>query len=456
MKLSTKIQLYTTVMIVLTLIVVNVFVYITFKKNAIQNEVHQLENRGINIIKELEKSNQTKQDNEKIIVNHLLSDGSVTIVNQNNKRKLQIMTKQHYRNLIEDYSDKQADKYITRGNHHFVMVSVPVLWEDKETVNLQIYENIDKKHESFENLKWILIGSTIMVTIITFILNMIITHSILKPIHLLINKMSNIHKTKGYTKIESIENTSKELDDLTDTFNLMMKRLSEQEEKEQSFIANASHELKTPITVIKSYSEMLKRFGKSKPEVLDEGLDAIHEEAIRMSYLANQMLQITSFHKQTKHNERESFELIQLLQSTAKKLSITHGRKIEVQSKIKTLHIKLNQEQFVQLITIFIDNAIKYSDKSVVITLNQKHKNVMLQIEDKGIGIPAESLDKIFNRFYRVDKARTRKTGGSGLGLYIAKEIAQANDIRIDVYSELNYGTTVKLTIKEQYIETFS
>lgn len=109
-----------------------------------------------------------------------------------------------------------------------------------------------------------------------------------------------------------------------------------------------------------------------------------------------------------------------------------------------------------QLITIFIDNAIKYSDKSVVITLNQKHKNVMLQIEDKGIGIPAESLDKIFNRFYRVDKARTRKTGGSGLGLYIAKEIAQANDIGINVYSELNYGTTVKLTIKEQYIETFS
>lgn len=209
MKLSTKIQLYTTVMIVLTLMIVNTFVYIKFKENDIQNEVYQLENRAINIIKELEKSNKSKENNEKIIVNHLLSDGSVTIVDRNNNRKLQIMTKQHYRNLIEDYTDKQTDKYITRGNQHFVMVSVPVLWEDKETVNLQIYENIDMKHESFENLKWILIGSTIMVSIITFILNMIITHSILKPIHLLINKMSNIHKTKGYTKIESIETHQK-------------------------------------------------------------------------------------------------------------------------------------------------------------------------------------------------------------------------------------------------------
>lgn len=455
MKLRTKIQLYTTVMIVLTLIVVNIFVYISFKNNAIQSEVHQLENRAINIIKELEKSNKTKRDNEEIIVNHLLSDGSVTVVDKSNKRKLQIMTKQQYRNLIENYKEKQTDKYITRGEHHFVMVSVPVLWEDKETVNLQIYENIDMKHESFENLKWILIGSTIMVTIITFILNMIITHSILKPIHLLINKMSKIHKTKGYEKIESVENTSKELDDLTDTFNLMMKRLSEQEEKEKSFIANASHELKTPITVIKSYSEMLKRFGKTKPEVLEEGLDAIHEEAKRMSYLASQMLQITSFHDQSENEEVRSFELINVLQRIVKKLSVTHQRNIEFKTHIKSLNAKLNQEQFIQLITIFIDNAIKYSDKDVVISLNQRNKNVILQIQDKGIGIPAESLDKIFNRFYRVDKARTRKTSGSGLGLNIAKEIAQINDIGIDVQSELSQGTTVKLTIKEQYIEIF-
>lgn len=453
MKLSTKIQLYTTVMIVLTLIVVNVFVYITFKNNAIQNEVHQLENRAINIIKELEKSNHSKESDKKIIVNHLLSDGSVTIVSQNNKRKLQIMTKKQYRNLIEDYSDKQIDKYITRGEHHFVMVSVPVLWEDKETVNLQIFENVDMKHESFENLKWILIGSTFILAVITIILNIIITHSILKPINLLINKMSNVHKTKGYEKIESVSNTTKELEDLTNTFNLMMNRLSEQEEKEQSFIANASHELKTPITVIKSYSEMLKRFGKTKPEVLDEGLDAIHEEAKRMSYLASQMLQITSFHKQVKDEVANSFELIEVLRNIAKKLSITHKREIDIQTQLNKLNVKINQEQFIQLITIFIDNAIKYSDDIVMISINKDNNNLILNIEDEGIGIPQESLDRIFNRFYRVDKARTRKTGGSGLGLYIAKEIAQSNDIEIDVSSELKKGTTVKLTIKEQYIE---
>ncbi|UXR73548.1 HAMP domain-containing histidine kinase [Staphylococcus sp. IVB6238] len=453
MKLRTKIQMYTTMMIVITLIIVNVFVYMTFKKNAIDSEVHQIENRAVNIIKELEKSQNHSGDNERIIVNHLLSDGSIAIIDHNNKRKIQIMTNKDYDSLVSKYSDKQMDRYVEHKGHYFVMVSVPVLWENDETVNLQIYENVDMKHESFETLKWILIGSTVMLTLIIFILNMIITHNILKPIHLLIDKMSNINKTKGYRKVEKLERSTKELDDLTDTFNFMMQRLSEQEEKEQSFIANASHELKTPITVIHSYSDMLKRFGKQKPELLDEGLDVIHEEAKRMKSLTNQMLQITSFQQKKQQSEMDIFDVTQVLRQLTKKFMLTYDRDIIIKGEEKPIYISASQEQLIQLFTIFIDNAMKYSDEVIVIQIGRVNQVIHIQIIDKGEGIPKESLNKIFDRFYRVDKARTRQSGGSGLGLYIAKEIAQQNQVDISMASTVGEGTTITLNIKEHVIE---
>ncbi|WP_414049083.1 ATP-binding protein [Macrococcus animalis] len=454
MKLRTKIQIYTTVMIVLTLIIVNIIVFITFKNSSINNEVYQLENKAINIIKEIEKNSDNKTNREKIIVNHLLSDGSIAVIGADNKSKIQIMTKQQYKLLKQEFSEKQIEGTLHRGAHHFAYISIPIIWKDGETANLQIYENIDVKFESFETLKWILIGSTIMLTLIIFILNLIITHNILKPIHQLIHKMSNINKTKGYEKVEKLGHTSKELDDLTDAFNLMMQRLSDQEEKEQSFIANASHELKTPITIILSYSDMLKRFGKTKPDLLEEGIDAIHEESLRMKYLAHQMLQITSFQQNSKNAEVSTFNLLEVIEHTAQKLSLTHHRKINVVNKISQENVKLIKDQFIQLITIFIDNAIKYSNKEVDIHIIEAHNDIAINIIDQGIGIPEESIENIFNRFYRVDKARARKTGGSGLGLYIAKEIAQANNIGIKVESKINCGTTMTLTIKEKYIES--
>lgn len=445
--------MYTTVMIVITLVIVNVFVYMTFKRNAIHSEVHQIENRAINIIKELEKSQNQHGDNERIIVNHLLSDGSIAIVDDKNKRKLHIMTNKDYRSLVTGYSNQQVDRYMEHDGHYFVMVSIPVVWENKETVNLQIYENVDMKHESFETLKWILIGSTVMLTLIIFILNMIITHNILKPIHLLINKMSNIYKTKGYQKVEKLEHTSKELDDLTDTFNLMMTRLSDQEEKEQRFIANASHELKTPITVIHSYSEMLKRFGKQKPELLDEGLDVIHEESKRMKSLAGQMLQITSFHQKKQQVELTQFDVVEVLDSLISKLMLAYDRLIVLTDTSRPVYITANREQLIQLFTIFIDNAIKYSDDQINIHVDEIKEDIQIHIVDSGEGIPEESLDKIFDRFYRVDKARTRENGGSGLGLYIAKEIAQQNHVLIDIVSTVGEGTNVTLKMKEHVIE---
>ncbi|MEX6218440.1 histidine kinase dimerization/phospho-acceptor domain-containing protein [Mammaliicoccus sciuri] len=285
MKLGTKIQLYTTVMIVIVVILINLVVYFVYQKISLDSEVTQLESRGINIMKELQNTTRENVNTEAVLQSYLLSDGYITLVNKNDKKVIQISTDVNYKNIGEPFKNEQYKKVVNKKGNHFAMVSLPIIWKNGEVSNLQIYENINFKYETFDILKGILIVSTFIILIVIFLLNRIITQIILKPINELIIKMNKTKETKHYTTIGINKDDTKELKELSQTFNDMMLYLKDHDEKQQAFILNASHELKTPITVISSYSEMLKRFGKTREDILEEGIDTINDEAKRLKYL---------------------------------------------------------------------------------------------------------------------------------------------------------------------------
>ncbi len=292
MKLGTKIQLYTTVMIVIVVILINLVVYFVYQKISLDSEVTQLESRGINIMKELQNTTRENVNTEAVLQSYLLSDGYITLVNKNDKKVIQISTDVNYKNIGEPFKNEQYKKVVNKKGNHFAMVSLPIIWKNGEVSNLQIYENINFKYETFDILKGILIVSTFIILIVIFLLNRIITQIILKPINELIIKMNKTKETKHYTTIGINKDDTKELKELSQTFNDMMLYLKDHDEKQQAFILNASHELKTPITVISSYSEMLKRFGKTREDILEEGIDTINDEAKRLKYLTEQMLDL--------------------------------------------------------------------------------------------------------------------------------------------------------------------
>ncbi|WP_239733492.1 HAMP domain-containing sensor histidine kinase [Mammaliicoccus sp. E-M22] len=449
MKLGTKIQLYTTVMIVIVVICINLFVYFVYQKISLESEVTQLESRGINIMKEFQNTSDSDVNTEAVLQSYLLSDGYITVVNPKNKNIVQISTDIKYKNLAESYKNRQYKKVVDKNGNHFAMVSLPIILKNGEVNNLQIFENIDFKYETFSILKWILIVSTFIILIVIFLLNRIITQIILKPINELIEQMNKTRETKHYSKININNNDMKELKELSNTFNEMMLNLKDHDEKQQAFILNASHELKTPITVMTSYSEMLKRFGKTRPDLLDEGIDTINEEAKRLKYLTEQMLDLAKIERTFHDIVFSNVDIVSQVSNLTKKLSQVYKRKINVHTNENVLIGKINKESFNQLITIFLDNAYKYSQSEIEQFLISKNKYIEIKIKDYGPGIPEEDIDKIFTRFYRIDKARSRQSGGSGLGLSIAKELASKNQIDIQVNSKLGIGSEFILKVRK-------
>ncbi|CAD2071682.1 sensor histidine kinase YkoH [Jeotgalicoccus coquinae] len=450
MKLGTKIQLYTTVMIAIVVVLTNLLIYFAYKHYSLEAEMGQLENRGNNIITEIQQAEESGISGETVLQYFSLSDGYITMLNEQQEHIVRIATEESYLELAKPYSTSQYTDSVSFNGENFVMVSMPVIWENGEVHSLQIYENVYFLYDTYNILKWILIISTIILLVLVFVLNQFITNLITSPIKQLVRRMSDRENVRRYKTIPVSKSDTLELKMLTDSYNDMMLTLKAHDDNQQAFIMNASHELKTPLTVISSYARMLERFGKTREDLLDEGITAISEETTRMKYLTEQFLSFTKVTHSDTNAEKEHIPAVKLIESIASRLEKVFKRNINIDSGGTNPYVYVHPPAFEQLLRIFLDNAYKYSTDDIDVSVDETEKSVIVAVTDYGIGIPKEDLNGIFTRFYRVDKARTRKTGGSGLGLSIAKQLAENNDMDISVKSIVNEGTTFTLTMKKE------
>ncbi|WP_250129887.1 cell wall metabolism sensor histidine kinase WalK [Jeotgalicoccus sp. WY2] len=372
------------------------------------------------------------------------------MLNEQEDHIVRIATEESYLELNQPYSTSQYTDRLSYNNEHFVMISIPVIWENGEVHSLQIYENIYFLYDTYNILKWILIISSVILLVLVFILNQVITNLITNPIKQLVRRMNDRGNVRLYKTIPVNKSDTFELKMLTDSYNDMMLTLKAHDDNQQAFIMNASHELKTPLTVISSYARMLERFGKTREDLLDEGITAISEETTRMKYLTEQFLSFTKVTHSDTDQDKEYIPAVQLIESVVARLEKVFKRNINIASAGTDPYVYVYPPAFEQLLRIFLDNAYKYSTKDIDVNIEENSEAVIIEVRDYGIGIPENELNDIFTRFYRVDKARTRKTGGSGLGLSIAKQLAENNDIKISVKSVINEGTTFKLTMKKE------
>lgn len=238
-----------------------------------------------------------------------------------------------------------------------------------------------------------------------------------------------------------------ELKDLSVTFNEMLDRLQTSYEKQYQFISDASHELRTPISVIQGYANLLSRWGKEDKETLDESVEAIKNESQSMKDLIEKLLFIARTENKHQPLEKTIFNIDELFNEIIKDYKIfdsTHYFQIEGKRNIS---IYADRKLIKQAVRIFIDNAVNYTEKDGTILLKSYIDNnkLYLLIKDNGIGISETDLPKIFDRFYRADTSRDKKSGGSGLGLGIAKIILDLHNGKIKVFSKINEGTEIQL-----------
>lgn len=222
------------------------------------------------------------------------------------------------------------------------------------------------------------------------------------------------------------------------------------EEMQKEFVANVSHELRTPLTTIKSYAETLLDGAVEEKEIAVSFLDVINHEADRMTALVQDLLELSRLdNKQTKF-KMQDISLNQIVEGSVDKYQIHAKKKKQTMTYTgvsEDYKIVGDSGRIEQVIKNIISNAVKYSydEASIHVDILEKGRFVVVKIQDTGMGIPEEDLARIFDRFYRVDKARSRAMGGTGLGLAIAKEIMEYHGGHIKVKSEVGVGTSFYL-----------
>ena len=224
----------------------------------------------------------------------------------------------------------------------------------------------------------------------------------------------------------------------------------------REFVANVSHELRTPLTSIKSYSETLMDGALEDTETAYRFLNVINSEADRMTRLVKDLLQLSRLENEQLQWNMQPFGFESLIRSSVEKIELSakeKGQIIECFSIGDKPQVLADKDRIEQVLLNVLTNAIKYTPKEGKITvyIGKMYSDAYVKVVDSGIGIPEEDIKRVFERFYRVDKARSREMGGTGLGLSIAKEIIEAHKGSIGITSQLGKGTEVTVRLPIYY-----
>ena len=269
----------------------------------------------------------------------------------------------------------------------------------------------------------------------------------------LISKANSISSQNLNLRL-NVSDSTDELLEFALTFNKMMDRIEKAYAKQNQFVSDASHELRTPIAVIQGYARMLERWGKEDKEILQESISAINKESVNMQDLVDKLLFIARNDRDTLVLVKEQFDLSDLIEELVKET-----RMLETGHEIRNfvspgIGMYGDRSRIKQALRIFADNALKYTPQDGIVTfrLDLDEGQAVAVIKDTGMGIPEKNLPDIFDRFYRVDEARERNKGGHGLGLSIARIIILRHGGRIKVASKEGEGTrfSVYFPFKQQ------
>jgi len=315
---------------------------------------------------------------------------------------------------------------------------------------IQCAENIDSKIELLEDYGRILSISILVLMAISTFGGLFIAKKALTPVKKISETISRISESNLSERINEKDIPS-ELKGLASSFNHTFDNLERAFNRQKQFVSDASHELRTPLSVILSHSEITLRKERSSEEYRN-ALIAIKDAAKIMLNMIERLLMLARLSSDRAELKFEEINLYSILKDVVKLLNPLAEQKdikisIHGDEQLTTFG---DRASLLELFTNIIDNAIKYNIQQgkVDISIKEDQDYVLIEVKNTGVGIPEEDLDKLFDRFYRVDKARSGETKGAGLGLSICKEIVQVHGGKIEIKSRIGEGTTVSIYLE--------
>ncbi|MEK4801331.1 HAMP domain-containing sensor histidine kinase [Oceanobacillus sp. FSL K6-0118] len=398
---------------------------------------------------------------EKIQWYNVVSEYEIIVVDDLDDLSSYFPYKVNYENLINshDQSELEQGKYVKKEgfveelNREILGAIFPIKGNQGLIGFIYIYVPLEAIQDVFSDSIPILLVVGSLFFCIFFLIITLIWKSMFKPLQEL-QRLSDQVSIGNYSNIIQTDRQD-EIGQLIKAFNQMCLSLGQMEERKREFTSNIVHELRTPLTYIGGYTEALKQKIYTSPEEANNYLTTIQKETERLSKLINDLVDLNYLQENSYSTNMQPIAVAQVLLDTIDLF--------EILLKEKKLHIKLSIEEDLivlgdsqrihQVFYNIIDNAIKYSLPMGIISIKLKKVNraVQFQINNDGVGIPKEDIERIGERFFRTDKARNRTTGGTGLGLSIVKEIIRLHEGKFTISSTQSTGTTV--TIQLPYLD---
>lgn len=350
--------------------------------------------------------------------------------------------------LIEKGLQGNVDiETVPAGDNTRVRIMVSPLYLEDQTFLLEVAQSLRLVDATMMQVKGAILISVFIALALVGTSGAITVRRALSPVERITRTARSIEASADLARRVGYSGPADEIGQLATTFDHMIEHLGEVFESQKCFVADASHELRSPLTVIQGNLDLLKR--NLSEEDRQESLKAIESETKRMTKIVSDLLFLAQVESgQLERQDQLSLKEILLEEfRRAQQLNKTH--KIVI-ARQEDLTIKGDAHLLKQLLGNLVDNAIKYTPEGGTITLSLFRDGdwAILQVADTGVGIAPEHLPRIFDRFYRVDKARSRVRGGTGLGLTIVKEIAERHGGKVTVTSQPSKGSTFTVWLK--------
>ncbi|SFJ46862.1 Signal transduction histidine kinase [Halobacillus dabanensis] len=443
MKLGNKIQLYTTGLFIILLLLIAGGIYFSFSKIVYNSDLDQTRQEAERIVTGINEQS-SEVPSADLLRAYVPANGMIRIVLEDGSSDVSLTGGGQSYLIQQDYQftrSENADIHTIEGIPHS-FVSLPVVWGDGQVASFQLTQSLRTTKTNMDILRIVLVLVSILAVVPLFLSTRLLSQLITNPIRSLIQTMQQIRESGQFKQIPTQGKSKDELDQMADTFNKMIIQLQANYEAQEQFVSNASHELKTPLTIIESYASMLKRRGMVEKELFDESVEAIHGEAKQMRNLTQQLLLLA---KQEEHWDLDIREvpLLPFIQSISTSFENAYQRKVYIQVE-EEVRVQTDEQKLKQLLYIFMDNARKYSTDPLVISVDRKGNQSKIEISDEGIGMNEDQLERVFERFYQVDQSRTE---GYGLGLSLAKALARAIGAEVSLVSQEGKGTTATILV---------
>jgi two-component system, OmpR family, sensor histidine kinase ArlS len=379
-------------------------------------------------------------------------DQSVRILARNGKSILEIRSETQDTYTLPFVPVQQKKIAIVEANNMKTLIGRSPINSSQFNGYIEIVQPLNRYENIMQNAFWMMIFSGAFALVLSAVLGYFMAKKFVQPLKRLSTTMKSIQEKGFQERMDEIDSHD-EISELSKIFNKMMDQIERSFSQQQQFVEDASHELRTPVQILEGHLSLLNRWGKDDPEVLEESLGVSLHELQRMKKLVNELLQLSrSDHEQTNTEEQRS-DAVGIVRKVVKDFTFLHKDYLFTLNtpEDESLWAKIIPRHLEQVVIILMDNAVKYSEKgsSVSVEVAESKNNIKFIIKDEGIGIPEEDLPKIFDRFYRVDKARSRERGGNGLGLAIANKIVVNNGGEMKAESIVNEGTTITFTIEK-------